>query len=125
MKPNDSTTLIKPESESLHTCLASEDQRCGFFTLMKIQHDSQLIRLRLNVALGDDPAGEGLLKRFLFSFVSYVQNEALFSHNQYLRASIIDEASGSSCTMDGYTYVYFFILLCSLKFWDVSVDSLF
>lgn len=128
MKPNDSTTVIKPESESLHTCLVSEDQRCGFFTPLKIQRsalcNSYLVSLRLT-ALGNDPAGEGLLTRFLFFFVSYVQNEALFSHNQYLRASIIDEASGSSCTTDGYTYVYFFILLCSWKFWNVSVDSLF
>jgi len=92
---------------------------------MKMQRsallDSQLVRLILNVVLGNDPAGEGLLKRFLFF---NVQNEALFSHNQYLRASIIDEASGSSCTTDGYTCVYFFILLRSLKFWNVSVDSL-
>lgn len=80
--------------------------------------DSQLVRLILNVILGNDPAGEGLV--FL-----YVQNEALIFNNQYLRASVIDEASGSSCTVDEYTYVYFFILLCSLKFWIVSVDSLF
>lgn len=75
MKPNDSTTLINPESESLHVW-------CLKMALL----DSQLVRLILNVVLGNDPAGEGLLKRFLFS---YVQNEALFSHNQYLRASII------------------------------------